>query len=187
MANIGANSLTIAKCVEFRGSIEYSSQLHYKRIVNIDISPKYEDISEYADMNELEQKEELQYVDLTVEVCEITKEAETVMLGHSINEEDEIVETFWDEPQTVGIGFVCRDQINGKSYYTGFWIKKAKLHQSGDSHETIKDGFKYTTTELKGRAYPCSDGSWRKKKIFETKNQAQDWLDQTAGIKKEGA
>lgn len=183
MAYIGLANIVLAKYEEINGNIQYSNGAKFGRAIKTTITPKYEDVGDYGDINDDEEDEVFCYADVTLDTAEVDMEAGRVAFGHTGTEED-CTEDENDRSAYVGLGLRTRETVNGYKNYVAVWLYKVKLKEDGESHETAGDAGKYDTVTTTGKAFPCEDGKWRRKKKFKTLQEADDWLNDMAGIKK---
>ena len=63
------------------------------------------------------------------------------------------------------------------------WIYKAKFAEGQESYKTKGDNIEYQTPSIAGQAIGVVDNLWRERKIFDSAKEAQDWIDEQAGMK----
>jgi phi13 family phage major tail protein len=180
MAYIGLARLIIAQ----PSGKGYIGGVRLGRAIKIEISPNYEDISDYLDVNDLEQEEMFSYADVKLEISEIPAELESAVFGHE-STRDEVVSRDTDTSGYVGMGMRSREVEDGQTRYVAIWLYKVKFSEDGQEHSTKKDSIDYETQSITGRAIPLDNGKWRIKKLFDTKYEADSWLDKMAGITEE--
>lgn len=181
MAYIGLARPVIAAYRVQDGQNVYSDGIRFGKAVRIEISPTYEDVSDYGDINDTDEEQECTGADVTLGISEIPQEAENIVFGHTVAG-DEARSNVSDRASPIGIGVRTREVISGKVRYLAIWLHKVRLTEEGQDNETKGDSITYATPSVTGRALPDEDGDWRTKKIFETKEAADVWLDQMAGI-----
>lgn len=181
MAYIGVACPVIARYEENNGNISYSNGFRFGKAIKIGIKPNYEDVSDYGGINDTEEEQEFAYADVTMNTSETHVEAETLMFGHIVNG-DEIVSGIKDRGQYVGMGMRVTEVISGRRAYVAVWIHKIKFLDGEQEHETKGDSVDYKTPEIKGKAISDYNGAWRTKKGFQTKEEADEWLNQIAEI-----
>ena len=183
MAYIGLANIVLAKCNENNGSISYSNGMRFGRAIKASIDPKYEDIGDYGDINDDEDDEVFSYADVTLDTAEVEMEASKLAFGHA-GDQNDCLENEQDCGGYVGIGLRTKETINGSVNYIAIWLYKVKLKEDGENHETAGETGKYDTVTTTGKAVPCENGNWIRKKKFKTAQGADDWLNDMAGIKK---
>ena len=181
MAYIGLARPVIAAYSRQDGTTFYSGGIRFGKAVRIEISPTYEDVSDYGDINDTEEEQESTGAHVTLGISEIPQEAENVVFGHTVSG-DEVRSNVSDRASPIGLGVRTREIVSGNVRYVAIWLHKVQLTEEGQDNETKGDSITYATPSVTGRALPDEAGDWRTKKIFETKEAADDWLDQVAGI-----
>ena len=86
MAYTGLAHVVGAKYSETENGIQYSNGFRYGSAVRIRIDPKYEDVSEYGDINSEDEEEMFAYASVTLETSEITQTAEKEVFGLEVSE-----------------------------------------------------------------------------------------------------
>lgn len=185
MAFIGLAHIVGARCNDAADVPTYTEGFRYGRAVKAVIDPKYEDVSDYGDINDDEEVQVFAYADVTLEVSEEAEKAESLFYGHTADGNSVVSEEL-DQAGPVGLGFRVKEKTAGKERYIAIWLYKVNLTEEGQELETRADSIKYGTVQTKGKAVPAGNGQWRKKATFTTKQEADSWLDEMAGITQEG-
>lgn len=183
MAYIGVARPVIAKYKEREGAPEYSEGMKFGKAIKVGVSPNYEDVSDYNDINNTDDEEVFVDADVTLEISEIPQEAETLVMGHTMSG-NEVTSKYTDRANYVGVGFKTREVISGQVTYIAIWIHKVRFSEEGQEHESKGDSVTYATPSVKGKAIPDINGEWRTKKIFESSDEADEWLNTIAGIER---
>lgn len=181
MAYIGLARPVIAVYREQDGQASYSGGIRFGKAVRIEITPNYEDVSDYGDINDTEEEQECTGADVTLGISEIPQDVESIAFGHKVSG-DETASGCTDRASPVGLGVRTREIISGNVRYVAIWLHKVKFTEEGQDNETKGDSITYATPSVTGKAFPDETGEWRTKKVFETKETADAWLDQKAGI-----
>ena len=181
MAYIGVARPVIARYVEREGEISYLDGFRFGKAIKVSVSPNYEDVSDYGGINDTEEEQEFSYAEIALNTNEIPLEAEHIMFGHT-SYGDEVIAKVGDRGECVGVGIRVAEVISGRRRYTAIWIHKVRFHDGEQNHESKGDSIEYSTPETKGKAVPDYRGEWRTKKQFQTKEEADHWLDEIAGI-----
>lgn len=163
---------------------EYSEGSAFGKAVRVEITPAYIDTSEYGDINDLDQKQEFAYADITLGINTVPEDSGSIVLGYS-RDGQEIHSSELDESGYIGLGLLKKESISGKKYFMALWLRKVKLWEDSDSQETKGEGIDYVAPALVGKAEPDSDGEWRTKRRFETQSEAISWLQEKAGMEGE--
>ena len=81
MAYIGIARPVIAAYSEENGKAAYSGGIRFGKAIKIEIDPRYEDISDYRDINDTEEDEEFSYADITLDTEGVPEESEPQEVG----------------------------------------------------------------------------------------------------------
>ena len=181
MAYIGVARPVIAKYGETDGNVTYSEGFRFGKAIKVGISPSYEDVSEYGGINDTDEEQEFAYADITLETSDTPIEAETMLYGHD-SQGDEVISRTEDRANYVGMGIRVKETVSGRKLYSAVWIHKVKFSDGEQEHETKGDSIRYGTPEIKGKAVPDCNGKWRTKRRFQSKEDADKWLDNMAQI-----
>ena len=181
MAYVGLTHPVIAVYEERNGVVSYKNGIRFGKAVKYEISPNYEDVSDYQDINETDPEEEIRSADITLEISEILEGSEGVIFGYEVNA-DETIANQNNRASPIGLGIVTREVIAGTTSYVAYWIHKVLFREEGRTHETKGDAITYITPSVKGTATPDYNGNWRIKKRFTSKAEADAWIDEKAGI-----
>lgn len=184
MAYIGLARPVIAVYHQTGGKASYSGGIRFGRAINVEISPQYEDVSEYGDINDTDEKQAFSYADISLNIDEIPEEAEPVMFGHNASAGG-IVYGEDDCSGFVGLGVRVRKIKSGQIKYIGIWLHKAIFTEDAQTYDSKDESMKYGTPTVKGKAVPDIEGNWKTKKIFDTAKEADSWIDELAGIERE--
>lgn len=158
MARVGLTHLVAAP----KQSGKYGTGFLHPGIVDIDITPVYEDDSEYTEMNDLEDCQTLSYAEVTLE---LSGEEETLL-----------------NQSPLGLGFCTRLQNRGQKVYCAIWLHKVQLYEKRENYHTRDDSISYGTVTLEGKATKDTSGEWRTKKKFTTQKEAYEWLNKQANL-----
>ena len=173
MAYMGLAHIVIAAYREADGKASYSGGIRFGKAIKLEIDPQYEDMSDYEDINETDEAQEISYADVSLNTDEIPEEAEYMMFGHETTS-GEVISGEKDRSGYVGVGARIRGVKGGHRKYVAIWMHKAK----GES-------ISYQTPTVTGKAIPDIVGNWRTKKTFDTAKEADSWINEIAGIESE--
>ena len=135
MAYTGLAHVVGAKYSETENGIQYSNGFRYGSAVRIRIDPKYEDVSEYGDINSEDEEEMFAYASVTLETSEITQTAEKEVFGLEVSETGS-ASNETDLSEYIGLGVRVREKRNGKTYYVAVWLYKVRLTEDEQDIET---------------------------------------------------
>lgn len=187
MAYIGLVKPTIAKLDESGGAPKYTNGFACGEAMEMSISPQYAEGSLYADDQLSEYDKEFKYADITLKTNTLPIQAHNNMFGHTVEDGTTdavlIKDKVNDDSNYVGFGIYVKEKVKGKISYIAMWIYKAKFAEGQEDYKTKGENIEYQTPSITGRATGIADGSWRDRRIFKTIEEAQNWIDEMAGIK----
>lgn len=181
MAYIGLAKPTIAKRAE---DGTYSEGFRCGKAIETGITPQYADGSLFGDNTKAEFDKEFKFADITLNTTSLPIKAHEIMFGHTVQEttKKSVVFKAGDESKEVGYGFYVTEKVDGKKTYVVSWLPKCKFAEGSDTYKTKGDTIEYQTPGITGQALPLDDGTWKEVEICATEKEAQEWLDQKAGI-----
>ncbi len=187
MAYVGLAKPTVAKLDESAGTPKYTDGFTCGKAMALDISPQYAEGSLFADNKKLESDKEFKYADVTLGTDTLPIQAHKVMFGHEVSKEGEsgtsIKNRTTDSSNYVGLGIYMDEKVDGLKKYVAMWIYKVKFAEGQDSFKTKGDNIEYQTPSIGGQAIGIDDNLWKETRIYDTEKEAQDWIDEMAGIK----
>lgn len=184
MAYRGLVMPVIARRVETEDGVSYTDGIVCGRAIKVEVNPVYEDVSDYDDINETDEKKEFAYANITLNTGELPPKAEENMFGHEVSE-DSVISKDTDLSEHVGFGFHVTGVFKGTRKYMAIWLHCVRFTEDSQEYNTKGSNPAYDTPVSAGVAVPEENGVWRTKKIFATKNEAVSWLKEMAGIKEE--
>lgn len=184
MAYVGIARPVVAEYQETKGKAEYSGGIRFGKAIRVEITPQYEDVSDYGDINDTEDKQEFSFADVSLNTDNVPEKAEPIMFGHGVSG-NEIKSRYDDSAGYVGLGVRTRIVSEGKTRYIVIWLHKVKFTEGSQEHSTRGDSIDYQTPTTEGKAVPDAAGEWRTKKFFETAEEADSWIDAIAGVERE--
>ena len=136
MAYIGLAEPIIAR---YQKDGTYAGGVKMGKAVKVEISPEYEDISEYTDINDTEEEKEFAYADISLGIDSLPEEAEMLIFEHE-KENGEVIYRDTDRSRYVGVGFRVREKISGSNRYIAIWLHKAKFTELGGGLQVLVAG-----------------------------------------------
>lgn len=183
MAYRGLATPVVAKRIKSEdGTVTYTDGIFCGKAIKISITPVYEDISDYNDINDTSEKREFAYAKISLDTSDLPYEAEQLMYGHDVAG-DCVISRDSDQTGTVGFGMLATLLIHGTRKYAAIWLHCAEFTEDTQNHNTRSNNSSYDTHQASGTAVPEEDGIWRTKRIFKIKNEAVSWLKGMAGMK----
>lgn len=188
MPYIGLVKPTVAKLDESGGTPKYTNGFTCGEAIEMSINPQYAEGSLYADDKLSEYDKEFKYADITLKTNTLPIQAHNNMFGHTVEGENGnatvIKDKTTDDSNYVGFGIYVKEKVKGVSSYIAMWIYKTKFTEGQEDYKTKGDNIEYQTPSITGKATGITDNDWRERRIFKSANEAQEWLDEMAGIKK---
>ena len=187
MAFIGLVRPTIAKLDESGETPKYTGGFTCGKAIGLEINPQYAEGSLSADDGIAEYDKEFKYADINLNTDTLPIQAHETMFGHKVDKEGTtaITDKTTDSPNYVGFGIYAKEKVNGVIKYVAMWIYKAKFAEGQESYKTKGDNIEYQTPSIAGQAIGVADDLWRERKIFSHAKEAQDWIEEQAGMKEE--
>lgn len=179
MAYIGLRKPIVAKRT---GTKKYGDPFAFGKAIALTITPNYSEGSLNADDAQAEYDKIFNYAEMTMGTNTIPVKAHEVMFGHTVKtEEKEIDFNAKDEANYIGVGWITVEKIDGKQYFTGNFIYKAKFTEPSEDYETKGDSITYKTPSISGRALEEDDGDWKSVKVCDTEEDALKWIKEKFG------
>lgn len=182
MAKFGLSYPVVAKLDVTTGT--YSGGKVLSKACAVTVTPQYAESSLEADDDaEAEHVKDLTRADVSLEVSNLTAEDEALLFGHQV-ETDDIVYNGTDQGSYVGIGYITRRRVDGKTTYQPVWLLKVLFSEGADENKSSGENLTLESHKLSGTASVGKDGQWKRasKDPFDTKAEAQAWLKKKAGI-----
>lgn len=86
----------------------------------------------------------------------------------------------------VGVGYIRVRRKDGETKYQGLWYYKAIFSEESENSATKNEAIEWQTPTITGRVMGLNVGddgmTFRKKKLFDSQDAAEAWLDGLAGI-----
>lgn len=162
----------------------YSGGKVLSKACAVTVTPQYAESSLEADDDaEAEHLKDFTKADVSLEVSNLTAEDETLLFGHKV-ETDDIVYNGADQGSYVGLGYITRRRVDGKTTYQPVWLLKVLFAEGADENKSSGENLTLESHKLSGTASVGKDGQWKRasKTTFDTKAEAQAWLKKKSGI-----
>ena len=172
MAYVGLRKIIIA---ERTGAKTYGEPFAFGKAIGMNVTPNYSEGSLNADDVQAEYDKEFNYAELSMNTSTVPLEAHDTMFGHTVNENAVDFNTN-DEAKYVGQGWIAPEKVDGKKYYTGNFLYKAKYSEPSEEYTTKGDSIEYKTPSISGRALAEDDGDWKATERFDTPEKALAWI-----------
>lgn len=188
MAYIGLVKPTVAKLDESGGTPKYTDGFTCGEAMEMSINPQYAEGSLYANDKLSEYDKEFKYADVTLKTNTLPIQAHNNMFGHTVEGEGDNVKVIkdrtTDDPNYVGFGIYVKEKVKGVVSFIAMWMYKVKFAEGQEDYKTKGDNIEYQAPSMAGKATGITDNVWRERRIFKSADEAQDWLDEMAGIEK---
>lgn len=172
MAYVGLRKIIIA---ERTGAKTYGEQFAFGKAIGLNVTPNYSEGSLNADDVQAEYDKEFNYAEVTMNTSTVPLVAHDKMFGHKVNE-NAVDFNAYDEANYVGQAWIAPEKVDGKKYYTGNFLYKAKYSEPSEEYSTKGDSIEYKTPSISGRALAEDDGDWKATERFETPEKALEWI-----------
>lgn len=179
MPNFGLSNPYIAKYVS---DGVYTNGFKCGEAVSTSVTPAYNEGSCYGDNKQTEYVKEFKNAAIEAGVTRLPLIAKNVLFGHSVDSDIEVSNTD-DEANYVGYGFISSEAVNGKRQYGACVILKVLFAEGADSYTTKGDSITFSTPTISGTAIAIGNGDWRKRKYFDTKEEAEAYIEGILNIK----
>lgn len=184
MAKIGLNNFRYAKLVsDSDGKYSYEENNVKKpgKAVSCKISVATNDATQYADDGLNESDYSFNNATVTMEIDEDDPQTMADLLGHTVNEKQELVRNEGDTAPYVGLGRVVTKMVNGVYKYKAEILNKVKFTEPSQEDTTEGDKVDFATVEIEGVASSLSNGDWSRTNTFDDKENAIAYLEKTLG------
>lgn len=119
---------------------------------------------------------------VTIGLNRLDLQTQADLLGATLSQEGELVDSVNDMPPYVGIGIILVLQnTNDERKYRVKFLNKVKFAQPSDDDKTRGESVEFGTYELEGTVMALANGKWRKSEDFDTESAAQTYLDSLFG------
>lgn len=136
----------------------------------------------YADDAAAESVKEFISGTITIGIDEMDDESQVMLLGHTVDESEELVAKDSDSAPYVGAGFYGARIKDGKKSYKAIWYPKVQFKEPNEDLATKGETITFGTYTLEGTLMRDEAGDWRRSKIFNTEEEARAWLEGKAKI-----
>jgi len=152
------------------------------KAIQADIDIQSNNVKLYADDTVAESDTSFQGGTITLGVDDLTDEVQSVLLGHTVSEDGEMVANKDDSAANVGIGFYGVRSVGGVKKYRAIWLVKVKFAEPTDQNSTQGETITFNTPVIVGNIMTDSDGDWKSEQTFETETEAKTYLEAKANI-----
>lgn len=137
------------------------------------------DVKDYGDNHVVETDNSVTGGTLTVELNNDEDELYVYLLGHKqTGDGEEIVYNTNDVAPYVGVGAIGQ---SGSKYVAKFY-DKVQFAEPNDENKTKEENVEFGHITLEGQILIPEGGNWRRRKTFETLEEAKAYLNKLVGI-----
>ena len=174
MAYVGLRKPIIGKR---NGDGTYNEPFYMGKAIGLQVTPNYAEGSLYGDDLQAEYDKEFTYAEVTLNTSTIPIKAHNEMFGHKVNEEEKSVDFNADDQNNdIGMGWISVEKVNGVRSFIGNFLSKVKFSEPSEDYATKGESIEYKTPSITGRASAPDNGSWKSTQIFNTENEAKNWI-----------
>lgn len=159
MSQVGLKNLYYAKVLtDTTQSTTYDTPVRLAGLISVDIAPSANTNTLYADDGPYEAAESLGAVEVTIEVADLTLEAQAALLGHTVDK-GVMQYTTNDTAPYVSLAFESQ-KANGATRYVKLF--KGKFAEPETNHQTKGENIEFQTSTITGTFVArVSDGAWK--------------------------
>lgn len=184
MANYGMSKPWIAKLDV--SSETYSEGFRCGEGVNTTVTPAYNEASLRGDNKEVRNVKIFKNAAVVLGVTSLPLVARKVMFGHDVDEVEETeTSSSGDVGSYVGYGFISQETLGDRDVFIACVLLKVMFAEGEEAYNTQGDSITFATPTVNGTAIPVKNNEWRRKKVFDTENEADEWIQTQLGVKKQ--
>lgn len=179
MANIGLTNIWFANLTEAAdGTPSYDGAKNLGKAVSCSVEITNNEATLYGDDGLAESDTSFASGSITLGVTDDNDTIFAPLLGHTIDEEGEVVKTSTDVAPYVGVGRIVTKMVNGVYKYKVEFLYKCKFSEPSKDENTKGESIEFSTPSVEGVVAALGDvnGTWSKSKTFDTKSDALTYL-----------
>lgn len=182
MKKVGLKHPVCAIYSDATGSATYSNGAVMGKAISAQIAWTKNNTPLYADdvIDEIDQS--ITGGTVTFGINELTHAIQSLVLGHQINAEGELIINENDKAPHVGFGFYGKVVRNGVNKYRALWLKKVQFGEPNDDTNTKGENVTFQTPSIVGQIMIDIKGDLKSEKVFDTETQAIAWLEAKASV-----
>lgn len=155
----------------------YGESVVLGEAIGLDIEPQYKEAEKYGDNKQISKRKRFKNAKVSLETSTIPLKGQTVLFGHTTSEETkEITYNVNDNNNYVGLGVYVTEEVDGVDKYSAMFMYKVKFAEGKEAYETEGDSITYQTPSIDGEALGNAAGDWRKRRQFDTEEEAIEWI-----------
>lgn len=178
MAKIGLNNFRFSPLTEdAQGAAKYDGAKTCGKAVSCTVDIENNDASLYADDALAESDTSFAGGTVTMGIDRDDNETMAALLGHTVDEQGEMVRNTGDVAPYVGLGRIVTKMIDNAIKYKVEFLYKVKFSEPSQENNTKGESVEFATTEIEGTVAALANGDWSKTKTFDTKAEALTYLE----------
>lgn len=178
MAKIGLNNFRYSILTEAQdGTASYNGAKKPAKAISCSVSISNSEATLYADDALAESDTSFQSGDVSIGIDDEDTETMATLLGHTIDEEGEMVRNANDTAPYVGLGRIIVKMVGGVRKYKVEFLHKVKFAEPSQEDNTKGESLEFTTSTLEGKVSQLANGDWSKTKTFDTQAEALTYLE----------
>lgn len=179
MANIGLTNIWYSPLTEASdGTALYEGAIQLGKAVSCSTSITNNEAKLYGDDALAESDTSFASGTITLGVTDDDDTVFAELLGHTLNEDGEVIKTASDAPIYVGLGRIVTKMVNGAYKYKVEFLYKVKFSEPSRDENTRGESIEFATPSIEGIISTLDDerNTWNKSKTFNTKSDALIYL-----------
>ena len=182
MAKIGLNNFRFGILTEGQdGTPSYGGAIKPAKAISCTVDISNNEAVLYADDGVAESDTSFQSGTVTIGIDDEDQETMATMLGHSVDEQGEMVRNANDTAPYIGLGRIIVKMINNVRKYKVEFLYKVKFGEPSQEDNTQGESLEFATSEMEGQVATLANGDWSKSKTFDTKAEALTYLEGLLG------
>lgn len=178
MAKIGLNNFRYSKLTEDEnGNAVYDGAKKPAKAISCSVNITNNEAKLYADDAVAESDTSFQTGTVTAGIDDEDQETMADLLGHTVDEEGEMVRSSTDTAPYVGWGRVIVKMVGGVYKYKVEFLHKVKFAEPSQEDNTKGESLEFGTSTIEGQISTLANGEWSKTKTFDTKAEAITYLE----------
>lgn len=178
MAKIGLNNFRYSILTEAQdGTPSYNGAKKPAKAISCSVDISNNDASLYADDALAESDTSFQSGTVTIGIDDEDQTTMADMLGHTVDQNGEMVRNANDVAPYVGLGRVVVKMINNVRKYKVEFLHKVKFSEPSQEDTTKGENLEFATSEMEGTVATLANGDWSKTKTFDTQAEAITYLE----------
>lgn len=186
MARIGLEGLKYALITaegDATTAPTYGTPAVIGKAVDAKLNPELNSAELYADNSLAESDTTFNKGSLDLTVADDDEETVATLLGHDVDgTTSEITRSATDVAPYVGVGRVITKIVGGAYKYKAEFLAKVKFKLTIPEEKTKGESVEFQTAPLSGDVIVPLNGEWSKTKTFDTKAEANAFLDDCFGV-----